>query len=217
MDFLFDNLFISIFVEQWRIETHSFHLLWSEISITLQDVVYHLGLRTEGSTIGFHHFVRRDMMSLDFHLQLDMLTRLGQQNSGRHNSRIQSLHRCIDGLTFDQSVLIAPSSPNLHTCQPVHSATPADLRTQPPTTAKPSARRTSGQYEATTDRLDTAAQHHTAAVETPPPEAPFLATHSSTAAFLATHNTAQHRATQPLIQVIYGASELAYSQGFFNS
>ncbi|KAL4330457.1 hypothetical protein AHAS_Ahas13G0402000 [Arachis hypogaea] len=52
MDFLFDNLFISIFVEQWRIETHSFHLLWSEISITLQDVVYHLGLRTEGKPIG---------------------------------------------------------------------------------------------------------------------------------------------------------------------
>ncbi|XP_025640741.1 uncharacterized protein [Arachis hypogaea] len=99
----------------------------------------------------------------------------------------------INRLPSSASVLIAPSSPNLHTyrlptCgQPAshrslfstHRSLFSTHRTQPPTTAKPLARRTytqtkprrrtSGQDEATTDRLDTAAQHHAAAVETPPP------------------------------------------------
>ncbi|KAL4358140.1 hypothetical protein AHAS_Ahas09G0256900 [Arachis hypogaea] len=34
-DFIFDNSLISVFVEQWRLETHTFHLLWGVASITL--------------------------------------------------------------------------------------------------------------------------------------------------------------------------------------
>ncbi|QHO00135.1 uncharacterized protein DS421_13g403870 [Arachis hypogaea] len=44
-DFIFDNSLISALVEQWRPETHTFHLPWDEVTITLQDVAYHLGLR----------------------------------------------------------------------------------------------------------------------------------------------------------------------------
>ncbi|KAL4345409.1 hypothetical protein AHAS_Ahas11G0275500 [Arachis hypogaea] len=46
MNFMFDNSLISVFVERWRTETHTFHLLWGDVRITLQDVAYHLGLRT---------------------------------------------------------------------------------------------------------------------------------------------------------------------------
>ncbi|QHN97794.1 uncharacterized protein DS421_18g630460 [Arachis hypogaea] len=35
-----------------RPETHTFHLPWDEVTITLQDVAYHLGLRAHGNSIG---------------------------------------------------------------------------------------------------------------------------------------------------------------------
>ena len=35
-------------VEQWRPETHTFHLPWGECTITLEDVALHLGIRVDG-------------------------------------------------------------------------------------------------------------------------------------------------------------------------
>ncbi|QHN85376.1 uncharacterized protein DS421_16g536900 [Arachis hypogaea] len=51
-DFVFDNSLITTFVKQWHPETHTFHLLWGEATITLQDMAYHLGLRTHGEPVG---------------------------------------------------------------------------------------------------------------------------------------------------------------------
>ncbi|MED6164134.1 hypothetical protein PIB30_086786 [Stylosanthes scabra] len=64
MDFHFDLTLISAFVGWWHPETHSFHMSWSEITIALQNVVYHLGLCTHGDPIGgamrdFQQFYRR--------------------------------------------------------------------------------------------------------------------------------------------------------------
>ncbi|RYR07662.1 hypothetical protein Ahy_B05g075067 [Arachis hypogaea] len=50
-DFTFDNSLISALVERWRLETHTFHLPWGEVTITLQDVAYYLGLRLHGNPI----------------------------------------------------------------------------------------------------------------------------------------------------------------------
>ncbi|QHO21663.1 uncharacterized protein DS421_11g348690 [Arachis hypogaea] len=59
-DFTFDNSLISALVERWRPETHTFHLSWGEVTITLQDVAYHLGLRAHGNPVGgcLHDFGR---------------------------------------------------------------------------------------------------------------------------------------------------------------
>ncbi|QHN76565.1 uncharacterized protein DS421_19g644990 [Arachis hypogaea] len=51
-DFTFDNSLISALVERWRSEMHTFHLPWGEVTITLQDVVYHLDLRAHGNPVG---------------------------------------------------------------------------------------------------------------------------------------------------------------------
>ncbi|QHO23596.1 uncharacterized protein DS421_12g364910 [Arachis hypogaea] len=51
-DFTFDNSPISALVERWRPEMHTFHLSWGEVTITLQDVAYHLGLCAHGNPIG---------------------------------------------------------------------------------------------------------------------------------------------------------------------
>ncbi|RYR54947.1 hypothetical protein Ahy_A06g030200 [Arachis hypogaea] len=50
-DFVFDNSLITVFIERWRSETHTFHLPWGECTITLQDVVYHLRLRMHGKPL----------------------------------------------------------------------------------------------------------------------------------------------------------------------
>ncbi|RYR38627.1 hypothetical protein Ahy_A09g043731 [Arachis hypogaea] len=50
-DFTFDNSLISALVERWRPKTHIFHLSWGEVTITLQDVAYHLGLRANGNPV----------------------------------------------------------------------------------------------------------------------------------------------------------------------
>ncbi|RYR07848.1 hypothetical protein Ahy_B05g075321 [Arachis hypogaea] len=48
IDFHFDNLLLLAFVERWRL--HSFHMPWSEYTITLHDVGYYLGLQTHGES-----------------------------------------------------------------------------------------------------------------------------------------------------------------------
>ncbi|KAL4316758.1 hypothetical protein AHAS_Ahas15G0317100 [Arachis hypogaea] len=49
IDFHFDNLLLLAFVERWRL--HSFHMPWSEYTITLHDVGYYLGLQTHGESL----------------------------------------------------------------------------------------------------------------------------------------------------------------------
>ncbi|MED6184891.1 hypothetical protein PIB30_051820 [Stylosanthes scabra] len=44
------NVAFSI-VERWCPEMHSFHMSWDEVTITLQDVAYHIGLRTHGHPV----------------------------------------------------------------------------------------------------------------------------------------------------------------------
>ena len=46
-----DHALITAFVEQWRLETHTFHLPHGEMTITLQDVEVIMGLPIEGEAM----------------------------------------------------------------------------------------------------------------------------------------------------------------------
>ncbi|XP_057744160.1 serine/threonine-protein phosphatase 7 long form homolog [Arachis stenosperma] len=51
LQFEHDYALVSALVERWRPETHTFHLPCGEMSITLQDVAYQLGLRISGDPV----------------------------------------------------------------------------------------------------------------------------------------------------------------------
>ncbi|KAL4314652.1 hypothetical protein AHAS_Ahas15G0106500 [Arachis hypogaea] len=46
-NFIFDNTLFSAYVERWRSETHTFHIECGKVTITVQDVAYHLGLHID--------------------------------------------------------------------------------------------------------------------------------------------------------------------------
>ncbi|KAL4380462.1 hypothetical protein AHAS_Ahas04G0035900 [Arachis hypogaea] len=48
VEFEHDWSLASTLIERWRLESHTFHLPCGEMTITLQDVVYQLGLRIDG-------------------------------------------------------------------------------------------------------------------------------------------------------------------------
>ena len=49
---LYDHSLLTCLVDRWRPETHTFHFRWGEMSLTLQDVSYLLGLPLKGAPIG---------------------------------------------------------------------------------------------------------------------------------------------------------------------
>ncbi|XP_015971515.1 protein MAIN-LIKE 2-like [Arachis duranensis] len=49
--FQLDEPLVSAFVERWRPETHAFHMLFGEYTITLHDTAYHLGLPIDGQYV----------------------------------------------------------------------------------------------------------------------------------------------------------------------
>ncbi|KAI4295078.1 hypothetical protein MLD38_040655 [Melastoma candidum] len=52
-----DHVVITALVEKWRPETHTFHMVNKEMTVTLEDVQIHLGLPIEGyPVIGFTRF-----------------------------------------------------------------------------------------------------------------------------------------------------------------
>ena len=51
-----DHALITTLVERWRLETHSFHLPYGEMTITLQDMEVILGVSINGLlVVGFTH------------------------------------------------------------------------------------------------------------------------------------------------------------------
>ena len=50
--FYFDRSLIAALVDRWRPETHTFHLPCGEMTPTLQDVSYLLGLSCAGAAVG---------------------------------------------------------------------------------------------------------------------------------------------------------------------
>ncbi|RYQ85123.1 hypothetical protein Ahy_B10g104633 isoform C [Arachis hypogaea] len=49
--FKLDEPLVSAFVERWHPEMHTFHLPFRKCTITLQDVMYHLGLSIDGQYV----------------------------------------------------------------------------------------------------------------------------------------------------------------------
>ncbi|RYR07482.1 hypothetical protein Ahy_B05g074842 [Arachis hypogaea] len=53
--FEYDNPLISTFVERWHPKIHTFHLLWGECTITLEDVAMQLGLPIDSKPVSAGH------------------------------------------------------------------------------------------------------------------------------------------------------------------
>jgi hypothetical protein len=49
-----DNAALTAPVDRWRPETHSFHLPYGEMTITLEDVAMLFGLRVDGYAVTGH-------------------------------------------------------------------------------------------------------------------------------------------------------------------
>jgi hypothetical protein len=46
-----DGPLLTVFVDRWRPETHSFHLPYGEMSVLLKDVGFVLGLQLDGPAV----------------------------------------------------------------------------------------------------------------------------------------------------------------------
>jgi len=46
-----DDTLVTALVERWRPESHTFHLLIDECTITLEDIILQLGLRVDGRPV----------------------------------------------------------------------------------------------------------------------------------------------------------------------
>jgi hypothetical protein len=51
---VFNIMTIMVMVDRWRVETHSFHLLCSKMTVTLEDVGMILGLPIRGHPVTGH-------------------------------------------------------------------------------------------------------------------------------------------------------------------
>lgn len=54
--FLYDRCLLTALADRWRLETHTFHLPYGEMTPTLQDVVYLTGLPCAGPPVTTHEF-----------------------------------------------------------------------------------------------------------------------------------------------------------------
>ncbi|RYQ89212.1 hypothetical protein Ahy_B09g095969 isoform G [Arachis hypogaea] len=89
--FRLDEALVSVFVERWRPETHTFHMLFGECTITLQDVAYQLGLPVDG------HYLFADKSGNRVHIRwLPFVARLEEMGSYSWGSAALAwLYRCM--------------------------------------------------------------------------------------------------------------------------
>ncbi|XP_057734737.1 protein MAIN-LIKE 2-like [Arachis stenosperma] len=87
--FEYENPLISVFVERWRLETHTFHLPWGECTITLEDVTMQLGLLVDGEVPAGHVWTTK------FNIKLKWLkTRLQQMPLDLEDNGLMQYARC---------------------------------------------------------------------------------------------------------------------------